>query len=206
MTTKTRLTFNKRLILDALTVDMDHPPPHSANAIFYILETAFDLQWSGIYEGMKTKPNVNQIRRTLRTLASEGVIVCNRTKQEWFDNSSCKLPYWELEWQLSGDVYRNALIIECQAVYKTVDKAKHGFNMFGAVFDMGLPAEEVKPLLMQVKVLMQKTHPDKAGDDYVELFKQMKQCSDLIKSGIPLPTPTHQVNEQVTLNNSIQHG
>ena len=49
---------------------------------------------------------------------------------------------------------------------------------------------------------MQKNHPDKAGDDHVELFKQMKQCSDWIKSGIPLPTPTHKVNEQVTLNNS----
>ncbi len=205
MTAKTRLTFNKRLILDALTMDMDSPPPHSANAIFYILETAFDLQWSGIYEGMKTKPSVNQIRRTLRALASEGLIVCNRTKQEWFDSSSCKLPYWELEWQLSGDVYRNALITECQAVFKKVDKAKHGFNMFGGVFDMGLPENEVKPLMLKVKGLMQKTHPDKAAGYEFE-FKQMKQCSDWIKSGIPLPTPTHQVNEQVTLNNSIQHG
>ena len=198
MTAKTRLTFNKRLILDALTMDMDSPPPHSANAIFYILETAFDLQWSGIYEGMKTKPSVNQIRRTLRALASEGLIVCNRTKQEWFDSSSCKLPYWELEWQLSGDVYRNALITECQAVYKTVDKAKHGFNMFGAVFDMGLPAEEVKPLMLKVKGLMQKTHPDKATGYEFE-FKQMRQCSDWIKSGIPLPTPTHTADDKVKI-------
>ena len=203
MTAKTRLTFNKRLILDALTMDMDSPPPHSANAIFYILETAFDLQWSGIYEGMKTKPSVNQIRRTLRALASEGLIVCNRTKQEWFDSSSCKLPYWELEWQLSGDVYRNALITECQAVFKKVDKAKHGFNMFGGVFDMGLPENEVKPLMLKVKGLMQKTHPDKAAGYEFE-FKQMKQCSDWIKSGIPLPTPTHQVNEQVQVNNSLR--
>ncbi len=205
MTAKTRLTFNKRLILDALTVDIDHPPPHSANTVFYILQNAFDLKWTGIYEGMKTKPSVNQIRRTLRALASEGLIVCNRTKQEWFDSSSCKLPYWELEWQLSTDVYRNALITECQAVFKKVDKAKHGFNLFGGVFDMGLPENEVKPLMLKVKGLMQKTHPDKAAGYEFE-FKQMKQCSDWIKSGIPLPTPTHQVNEQVTLNNSIQHG
>lgn len=75
--------------------------------------------------------------------------------------------------------------------------------MFGVVFDMGLPIEKVKPLLMQVKALMQRTHPDKA-DGYADQFKQMKQCSDWIKSGIPLPTPTHQVNEQVTLNNSLR--
>ena len=203
MTTKTRLTFNKRLILDALTVDMDSPPPHSANSIFYILETAYDLQWSGIYEGMKTKPSVNQIRRTLRALASEGLIVCNRTKQECWDSGSYKLPYWELEWQLSGDVYRNALITECQTVFKTVDKAKHGSVFFGGVFDMGLPENEVKPLMLRVKGLMQKTHPDKAAGYEFE-FKQMKQCSNWIKSGIPLPTPTHKVNEQVTLNNSLR--
>ena len=203
MTAKTRLTFNKRLILDALTVDIDHPPPHSANTVFYILQNAFDLKWTGIYEGMKTKPSVNQIRRTLRALASEGLIVCNRTKQEWFDSSSCKLPYWELEWQLSTDVYRNALITECQAVFKKVDKAKHGFNLFGGVFDMGLPENEVKPLMLKVKGLMQKTHPDKATGYEFE-FKQMKQCSDWIKSGIPLPTPTHQVNEQVQVNNSLR--
>jgi hypothetical protein len=198
MTAKTRLTFNKRLILEALTVDMDSPPPHSANTVFYILETAFDLKWSGIYEGMKTKPNVNQIRRTLRSLANEGLIVCNRTKQQWFDSSSCKLPYWELEWQLSNDVYRNALITECQAVYKKVDKAKHGVNMFGGVFDMGLPANEVKPLMDKVKALMQKTHPDKAAG-YEHEFKQMKQCASWIRSGIPLPTPTHTAGDNVSI-------
>jgi hypothetical protein len=54
MTTKTRLTYNKRLILEALTENIDCQPPHSASHIFYILETAFNLKWSGIYEGMKT--------------------------------------------------------------------------------------------------------------------------------------------------------
>jgi hypothetical protein len=190
MTTKTRLTFNKRLILEALTVDMDSPPPHSANTVFYILQTAFELKWSGIYEGMKTLPKVNQIRRTLRSLANEGLIVCNRTKQQWFDSSICELPYWELEWQLSNDVYRNALITECQTVFKKVDKAKNGFNLFGGVFDTGLPENEVKPLMLKVKGLMQKTHPDKAAD-YEHEFKQMKQCASWIRSGIPLPTPTH---------------
>ncbi|MEI6709242.1 MAG: hypothetical protein WCK96_19130 [Methylococcales bacterium] len=79
---------------------------------------------------------------------------------------------------MSGDVYRNALIIECQAVYKKVDKAKHGFNLFGGVFDMGLPENQVKPLMLKVKGLMQKTHSDKATGYEFE-FKQMKQCSGL---------------------------
>jgi hypothetical protein len=198
MTTNTRLTFNKRLILDALTVDMDSPPPHSANTVFYILQTAFDLKWSGIYEGMKTKPNVNQIRRTLRSLANEGLIVCNRTKQQWYDPASHKLPYWELEWQLSGDVYRNALITECQTIYTKVDRAKNGAALFTSVFDMGLPANEVKPLMNRVKALMQKTHPDKANG-YEHEFKQMKQCATWIRSGIPLPTPTHMAGDNVSI-------
>jgi hypothetical protein len=45
-----------------------------------------------------------------------------------------------------------------------------------------------KPLINRVKVLMQKTHPDKATD-YEHEFKQMKQCASWIRSGISLPTP-----------------
>jgi len=64
-------------------------------------------------------------------------------------------------------VYSNALITECQAVYKKVNKAKHGVNLFGGLFDMGLPSNEVKTLMDGVKALMQKTHPDKVAG-YVE--------------------------------------
>jgi hypothetical protein len=34
---------------------------------------------------------------------------------------------------------------------------------------MGLPENEVKPLMLKVKGLMQKNHPDKAGDDLMWL-------------------------------------
>ena len=61
---------------------------------------------------------------------------------------------------------------------------------------MGLPESEVKPLMLKVKALMQKTYPDKA-DGYENEFMQMKQCSEWIKSGIPLPTPTHTAGECV---------
>jgi hypothetical protein len=73
-----------------------------------------------------------------------------------------------------------------------------GNQFFSAVFGLGLSADEVKPLMAKVKTLMQKTHPEKAVD-YEYHPKQMKQCNAWIKSGIPLPTPTHQANEKVVL-------
>ena len=56
---------------------------------------------------------------------------------------------------------------------------------------------------IQVKTLMQRTHPDKATG-YAEQFQQMKQCRDWIKDGIPPPTPTFKVNEQTAVNNSLR--
>lgn len=51
-------------------------------------------------------------------------------------------------------------------------------------------------LILKVKALMQKTHPDKT-EGFEDEFIRMKQCSDWIKSGIPLPTPTHTSGECV---------
>lgn len=186
------MTFNRRLILLVLSEPIDSsPPPHSASSIGYALGMALAYQWPGIYEGMKTLPNKQQIHRTLRELWYGGFIVGNRVKQD--GNQNC-LPGWVVEYQLSGDVYHNWLIAECSAVFTKVKKAKHGINLFGGVFDMGLPESEVKPLMLKVKALIQKTHPDKA-DGYADEFMQMKQCSNWIKSGIPLPTPTHTAGE-----------
>ncbi|MFI3154634.1 MAG: hypothetical protein QX199_00615 [Methylococcaceae bacterium] len=44
---------------------------------------------------------------------------------------------------------------ECSTVYSKVQKAKHGFNLFGGVFDMGLPENKVMPLMLKVKAPMQ---------------------------------------------------
>jgi hypothetical protein len=63
---------------------------------------------------------------------------------------------------------------------------------------MGLPASEVMPIMLRVKSLMQKTHPDKAIG-YADQFQQMKKCSSWIRSGIPLPTPTHEAGEALVL-------
>jgi hypothetical protein len=50
----------------------------------------------------------------------------------------------------------------------------------------------------RVKALMQKTHPDKAAG-YEHEFKQMKQCATWIRAGIPLPTLTHTVGDNVSI-------
>jgi hypothetical protein len=191
-----KMTFNRRLILLVLSEDSEGtPPPHSASTIHSCLENAFNYKWRGLYESMKALPNKQQIHRTLRELWQGGLIVGSRVKEDY--NADC-LPRWVIEYQLSGEVGRNALIAECNEVYRKVNTAKNGLRLFSSVFDRGLPAAEVKPLLGRIKVLMQKTHPDKAPGYEFE-FKQMKQCAAWIRQGIPLPTPTHAANEKVAL-------
>jgi len=138
---------------------------------------------------MKTAPNKQQIHRTPKELWHGGLVVSNRVKIDRYG----QLPCWEINYQLSGDVYRNWLMAECAAIHRKVDKAMHGINFFGSIMDKGLPEAEVKPLLLKVKSLMQKTHPDKAAG-YADEFKLMKQCSDWIKSDVPLPTLAHSVS------------
>jgi hypothetical protein len=183
---KMRMTKNRLLIMQALAETNDYEtPPYSASSVRYILENAFNYQWQG-YD-MKTLPSIIQIHRTLRDLWQFGLIVGNRFKCDF--DSGC-LPYWEIRFQLSRDVERNHIISECNALHRAVNKAKNGINLFGGVFDKGLPPSEVKALSSKVKVMMQRTHPDKAtGFEYE--FKMMQQAHEMIKGGIPEPMPTH---------------
>lgn len=192
-----KMTFNRRLILAALSDDADgSPPPHSAHSIGCSLDNAFNYKCdSEPYTLMKTKPNKRQIHRTLKELWQGGFIVGTRVKVEGYCG---QLPYWQVEYQLSSEVYRNSLIADCNEIYRKVDKAKNGSRFFTGVFDMGLPATEVMPLMLRVKSLMQKTHPDKANG-YEYQFQQMKKCATWIRSGIPLPTPTHEAGEKLIL-------
>ena len=184
-----KMTFNRRLMLSVLADEIEGSlPPHGANHIGYALENAFKYKWDyDLYPGMVTIPNKRQIHRTLRELWIGGFIVGTRRKVEDFND---RLPYWEVEYQLCGEIHKNSLIADCNAVYRKVNIAKNGSNFFGSVFNMGLPANEVRPLMLSVKSLMQKTHPDKASGFEFQ-FLQMKQCSDWIRSGIPLPTSAH---------------
>lgn len=181
-----KLTKNRKLILQVLQDGDGYDlPPYSASFVRGRLEDAFKYQWQG-YD-MKTLPSLIQIHRTLKDLWHSGLIVGTRKKADWYDNA---LPRWIVEYQLSRDVEKNFIISECQKLHRTVSKAKHGTNLFGGVFDMGLPASDIKPLADKVRAMMQRTHPDKSIG-YENEFKLMRECHEWIKNGIPLPVPTH---------------
>lgn len=188
-----KMTTNRKLTLLVLSqdADSDQPPPHSASTVAHMFENAFNYKWPG-YEALKQIPNKQQIHRTLKELWYHGLIVGSRFKEELYGSSG--LPYWVIRYQLSSDVERNHLTAKCNDLHRKVHKAKHGANFFGSVFDMGLSVAEVAVLAKEVKTLLQKTHPDKAAG-LVDQFKQMVQCRDWIKAGIPLPTPTHTAGE-----------
>ena len=198
-----KMTFNRRLTLFALAEDIDGtPPPHSASSVEYNLGNAFKVWELEPYQSMTTVPNSRQIHRTLKELWHGGLIVGTRRKVEGYGG---RLPYWEIEYQLCADVYKNSLVAECNNLFNKINRAKHGVNFFGSVMDMGLPAIEVRPLMSAVKSLMQRTHPDKAGG-FEYQFQQMKQCSDWIRSGIPLPTPAHSEVGQSNNNEKYING
>jgi hypothetical protein len=157
-----------------------------------MLKQAFDYKWPGLYRQMKTIPNKQQIHRTLRELWQGGLIVGSRVKETDYT----PLPYWVVQYQLSSDAEKNSLIADCYRTYTKVKTAKHGFNFFGSVMQQGLPPEEVQPLVLSVKRLMQKNHPDKLPG-LEDQFEQMRQCHAWLKSGIPQPVPTQPANAKV---------
>jgi hypothetical protein len=187
-----KLTKNRQLILQALQDGDGYDlPPFSASSVRYTLETAFNHKWQG-YE-MKTLPSLIQIHRTLKDLWHSGLIVGTRVKEDGFNGA---LPSWVVRYQLSSDIEKNYIISECAAIFRQVKTAKFGTTMFDAVFDMGLPASEVKPLADKIRAMMQRTHPDKAPD-YENEFRLMRECHEWVKSGIPLPVATHTKGEKI---------
>ncbi|WP_394752650.1 hypothetical protein [Crenothrix sp.] len=189
-----RMTKNRTLLLKVLSSELPDcggQPPYSASSVHYTLNNAFEYTWDG-YGNMATLPSIRQIHRTLRDLWHEGLIVASREK---IDGIRDGLPYWEMSFQLSTDVESNWIKTECDRVFNAVKKAKHGFNLFGSVLDRGLPSHEVEVLRLRAKALIQKTHPDKAAG-FEDQFKQMKQCIDAIRDGIPEPMPTHAAQDQ----------
>jgi len=189
-----RMTNNRKLILQALQDGDGYDlPPFSVSSVRYTLENAFNFKWQG-YD-MKTIPSVIQIHRTMRDLFHGGLVVGTRFKCPPLSEG---LAFWEVRYQLSSEVEKNFIISECQTLHRKVNKAVNGINFFGGIFDKGLPAEEVEPLKHKVRAMMQRTHPDKSPD-YLEQFHLMKQCHEWIKSGIPLPVPTHTQGDKVAV-------
>jgi murein L,D-transpeptidase YcbB/YkuD len=180
---KMRLTKNRQLILKLLDEEMEGSmPPHSVSYLHYILKTLVKYKWQG-YPQVLSIPDKRNINRTCVDLLNAGYLVVSRVKCEPLGNN---LPYWEKEYQLASSVERNFIITECDQLYSAVNTAKHGVNFFGTVLSIGLPDAEVKVLEKRVKVMLQRTHPDKATGHEVQ-FKSMREAKDIIKSGIPLP-------------------
>ena len=180
-----KMTLNRKMILLTLTDAGDNPPPYSASTLAGMLQDALEYGWPG-HEELKAVPAKTQLYRTLRELWAAGVIVGTRCKDEPYMGGG--LPFWVVGYQLAADVDKNALIADCRAIHSKVDKAKHGVNFFGSILDLGLSANEVNQLSIEVKRLLQKTRPDKVvGFD--DQFKQMIECRDWIRSGIPPGTP-----------------
>lgn len=185
----------------ALAETFEDLPPYAASSIAYTLTNAFNYKWPR-YEALKSIPNKQQIHRTLRDLWRDGVIVGTRTKEDAPYGGG--LPGWVIRYQLSSGVEYNYMATICNALHRKVDKAKHGVNFFGSVMDIGLPPDEVTGLFSEVKRLLQRTHPDKV-QGFDEQFKQMIQCRDWIKSGIPLPAPTHSTAQHQPKTNRLKN-
>lgn len=169
-----KMTKNRLKILEILGSEIDDCggyPPYPTSSVIYELEA------------MGIKVSKQHVHKTLRDLWQAGLIVANREKNTYVNN----LPQWERLFQLSVDVERNALISECSRIFSKIKRAKNGVAMFDLVLDWGMPEDEVPALTKHVKVLLQRTHPDKQ-QGFEEQFYQLTQCMSWIRDGIPLPT------------------
>lgn len=196
-----KMTTNRRLTLLAMAESFEDLPPYAASSIAYTLTNAFNYKWPR-YEALKSIPNKQQIHRTLRDLWRDGLIVGTRIKEDAHYGGG--LPSWVILYQLSSAVEYNHIAAACKTLHRKVHKAKHGVNFFGSVMDMGLPADEVAALAVEVKRMLQRTHPDKVqGLD--DQFRLMIECRDWIKSGIPLPAPTHSTAQHQPKTGRLQN-
>jgi hypothetical protein len=178
-------TKNRQLIMQLLSETWDDCglPPYSADSLHYILDIV--VHYCPEY-GISKTPSKSQIHRTLRDLVKAGLLAVSQHKEE--THNSNKLPRWVRRYQPVAHIERNQLLADVSAICNKVRRAKYGISFFGSTpFDYGALPDEVAIMKTTLKSLMQKTHPDKA-EGYTELFKQLKDCMSLIRSGIPLPT------------------
>lgn len=163
-------------------------PPYSASNLHYMIETIAhygDAECKADY-GITKPQSMRQIHRTLNDLEKAGLLAVSKHLEEPYKQH--QLPRWIKRYQLIEHIERNQLIADVQAICRKVHRAKYGISFFGSTpFDYGALPDDVARMKTTVKSLMQKTHPDKANG-YTDLFKELKDCMSLIRSGIPLPT------------------
>lgn len=188
------MTFNRQLVLTALTEYDEETPPYSATAVTYTLKNAFVFKWSGIYSRMKTAPNLSQVHRTLRDLAHGGLIIGEKILSA---DTGHPLPQYEIRWQLVGHEERNQIVADCNKLYSRIKKAKHGNNFFGSKIGWGLLEADLVDLTAQVEYMLSRVKTLKHEPQEVLMLK----CLDIINSGIPLPTDPIPASTPVLLIN-----
>lgn len=169
---------NRLAIIKCLSEQNDDcggAPPFSASSIHHMLE--YNFEWYGA-----SKPtSISQIHRTLRDLHTAGIIVFETRIDDDCNNG---LPQRVKYWQLADAVDRNKLIDEVNTTCKLAGKS-HGVLLFGALFEQPFDAKEKLEVAQNIKVLMQRTHPDKVSG-YEEQFKQLQESLNYVRSKINL--------------------
>jgi hypothetical protein len=187
-------TKNRKLILRLLNeniFDCGGCPPYSASSLHYALHNnryaELYAEQDNVPPPANEPPSIQQIHRTLKDLATEGVITCEYRLDVPYGKG---LPQKVAYWQLTDRIEFNALVSSCNKAYDKTKRAKFGINFFGAIIDQGLPENEVETLKADIKALMQRTHPDKAPG-LIDQFKQLQAALQWIREGIDAPTETN---------------
>lgn len=178
------MTENRQLMIAVLgnNIKGDHVPYHSVYEIECALETAYTL--AGIYKDLKKVPSSQQIQCTLQDLIAEGLVVTSILPAHV--DSDIMIDYYALISEY--EVTRNKLIVKCLSFDSQVDPVKFAFYIFGIFSFYDLQPEEISPLLLRAKLLMEKTQPDKSEGYYEEQFRQMMACIAWINDVIPFST------------------
>lgn len=172
-----RLTQNRIEILRCLTEgDPDCGlAPYSVSSVHYMIY-GFELHEDKVLR----KSRENQIRRTLNELVCDGLVIMSRSKNE---GSNTRLPFWENEYQIAAMADANHYERELREIER---KISHAYNGFGGIFfgkpdGEGLTEMDKNALILKVKSIIQKSHPDKPNGDAVR-FKRMKKLLEMLRN------------------------
>jgi hypothetical protein len=127
--------------------------------------------------------SISQINRTLRDLLKAGVIVRSSRIDEPFETG---LPRLVNYYQLAGAVDRNELKREINRALMTAGNV-HGTFLFSTEHFFTEPCDPA-PVIVSLKALMQRVHPDKVAGyetEFDQLNKALKYCRakiDLLKT------------------------
>lgn len=173
-----RLTQNRIKIMQCLTEGHYDCglPPYSVASVHYMLH-GIDFKTPKPQRTKVYKSQCGQIRRTLNDLANDGLVIMGREKM----NEANGLPYWENVYQIAAMAEQNHFDKELHDIDRTISNAYAGLGaLFGVKSDgEGLTAIEITELTKRVKGVIQKTHPDKGGNECQ--FKKMKGSLDMLR-------------------------